>query len=94
MTRGRYEAGALMSVLASSLRASTHDPPRSHGLAGMGTVLSRPIVVMGTVPPHGQALGLVFVIIIFGVSFSVGYHHCGVLGLFLLCSSLSSSSTL
>ena len=47
---------------------------------------------MGTIPPHGQALVLVFVIVIFfGVWFSVG---CGVLGLFLWCSSLSSLSTL
>ena len=54
---------------------------------------------MDTVPPHGEALALVFVIVIyFGGWFNVGYQHCEVLGLFLVavglwCSSLSSSST-
>ena len=54
VTRRRRGAGALMSVLASSSRASTYDPPCSQGLAGMGARAG------SSCRRHGEALVLVF----------------------------------
>ena len=66
-----------------------------------GRVLGRPVVVMGTALLYGEALDLVFVIVIcFGGWPIVGaglscHHRCGVLGLFpvVFWCSYSSFST-
>ena len=49
--------GALVSVLASSLRASTHGPPHGESAGSSGRH-------MGTFLLYGEALELVFVIVI------------------------------
>ena len=54
VTGCRLGSGALMSVLASSSRAITYDPPCEQGLVGMGRLLDHPV---------GEALVLVFDII-------------------------------
>ena len=52
--------GALMSGLASSSRVSIHDPPASRDSKAWGRVRGRTVVVMSTIPRHGEALVLVF----------------------------------
>ena len=72
VTKYRHGTGTLMSVLASSSRVSIHDPPCKQ-------VLGRPLVVVGTVPHHGGALVLDFVVVIClevgSVSASLSRHY-------------------